>query len=77
MTTLTKKLTRSKVPEFAKTVGYEIHGLTEATNPTVLWIKEVIILTIVWIRGLSVEENIIPKKENLVKGKLEKERQQR
>ena len=77
MTTLTKKLTRSKAPEFAKTVGYEIDGLTEATNPTVLWIKEVIILTIAWIRGLSVEENIIPKKENLVKGKLEKERQHR
>ena len=38
---------------------------------------KVIILTIAWIRGLSVEENIIPKKENLVKGKLEKERQQR
>lgn len=77
MTTLTKKLTRSKALEFAKTLGYKIDGLTEAPNPTVLWIKEVIILTIAWIRGLSVEENIIPKKENLVKGKLEKERQQR
>lgn len=77
MTTLTKKLTRSKALEFAKTLGYKIDGLTAAPNPTVLWIKEVIILTIAWIRGLSVEENIIPKKENLVKGKLEKERQQR
>lgn len=77
MTTLTKKLTRSKALEFAETLGYKTDGLKEATNPTVLWIKEVINLTIAWIRGLSVEENIIPKKENLVKGKLEKERQQR
>ena len=38
MTTLTKKLTRSKALEFAKTLGYKTDGLTEATNPTVLWI---------------------------------------
>lgn len=58
-------------------MGYKIDGLTEATNPVVLWIKDVIILTNAWIRGLSVEESIIPEKENLVKGKSEKERQQR